>query len=181
MKRMSLVLVVLAGIMTVLYARDFEPSWVERMSNYIGKKTDAVPHNFVAVDNGYAYVDKSKSGGFLGIGARDVVEIIFANQNKVVEYAFWYMDSWLGSDEKKELEDIQKDLTSKYGSPKTENSGYIWNWKKSGGFLGLGANEYEIYLYRDSSDNSACVLIQKKQSGFETRWRRLLGVFGIGN
>jgi hypothetical protein len=177
MKRMSLVLVVLVGIMPVLYARDFEPSWIERMSNYIGKKTDDVPHNFVAVDNGYAYVNESKSGGFLVLGARKVVEIIFANQKKVVEYAFWYMDSGLGSDEKKELEYIQNELTNQYGSPKTGNGGYIWNWKR-GVFFG---NEYEIHLFRDSSDNSACVLVQKKQSGFETRWRRLLGVFGIGN
>jgi hypothetical protein len=179
MKRLSLVLVVLVGIMPVLYARDFEPSWVERVFDYIGKKTDDVPYSFFAIDSGYAYLNKSKAGGFFGIGARKVVEIIFANQKKVVEGALWYMDSWLGSDEKKELADIQNELTSKYGSPKTESGVYIWNWKKRGNIL-VGANEYEIRLYHASSDNSACVDIQKKQSGFEKRWRQLLDVLGIG-
>jgi hypothetical protein len=179
MKRMGFVFVLLAGTMFGLYARDFEPSWVDRMSIYIGEKVDDIPYPFSASDDGYIYVNQSKKGGVWGIGARTVVEVIAANQKKVVECVFWYMDSWLGRDEVKELADIQKEFTNKYGSPKNENGQYIWNWKKPGGFLGTGAKEYEIYLYRDSSDDSACVLIQKKQSGFERRWRQLLTKLGI--
>jgi hypothetical protein len=98
MKKAWLIFVLLTGTMHCLYARDFNPSWVDRMSDYIGEKIDDIPYAFSAIDDGYVYVSESKSGGLFGIGARSTVEAIFANKKKVVEYAFWYMDSWLGSD-----------------------------------------------------------------------------------
>jgi hypothetical protein len=163
----------------VVSARDFDPSWVARTSDYIGVKVDDIPYDFSTKDDGYAYINQSKAGGLFGIGARTIVEAIYANQKKVVEYAFWYMDSWLGRDEVKELADIEKEFTTKYGSPKNENGVYIWSWKKEDGFLGIGVKEYEMRLYRDSSKGSACVFIQKKQSGFEERWKYLLTIIGV--
>jgi hypothetical protein len=163
----------------VVSARDFDPSWVAGMSDYIGAKVDDIPYAFSATDDGYAYTKTSKVGGFLGIGKRTIVEAMIANQKKVVEYALWYMDSWLGRDEVQELADIEKEFTTKYGSPKNENGVYIWSWKKESGFLGFGAKEYEIRLCRDPSDDSACVFIQKKQSGVERGWQQLLRTIGV--
>jgi hypothetical protein len=171
---------ILFSVTACLYARDFQMSWIDSMSNYIGEKTDKVPYPFTpAIDNGYAYVDKSKVGGVFGIGSRNIAKILFANQNKIVEYALWYMDSWFGPDETKELSDIQQECTNKFGSPKTENGEYVWTWVKDKGFLGIGVKIYEIGIYRASSDGSACVLIQKQRSGFEKRWKLLLETLGI--
>ena len=54
MKRMCFVFVLLAGTVLGLYARDFDPSWVARMSEYIGEKVDDIPYVFSATDNVYA-------------------------------------------------------------------------------------------------------------------------------
>jgi hypothetical protein len=171
-----LMLPVILGITFSIYARDFQPTWIEQMSDYIGKNIDDIPYSFTAVDNGYVYADRSKAGGFLGIGSRNVFKIIFANNRKIVEYAFWYMDSWLAPDETRELSDIEGILRSQYGTP---NGDGVWIWTKSGGFIGIGRKVYEIGIYRDSSDGSACVLIQEQKSGFEKRWVQLLNSLGI--
>jgi hypothetical protein len=163
------------GITVCLYARDFQSSWVEEMSTYIGKSIDTIQYNFTPIDNGYAYTSTSKAGGFLGIGSREVGTFIYANNKKIVEYTLWYMDSWLGGDEKREISDIKDKLTALYGTPKSSNNGWSWTTKKEGIF----GKVYEIGIYRASSDNSACVLIQRQKGGFEKRWENLLRAFGV--
>ena len=178
MKRAGLFLAVFC-VAALAYARDFKESWVEKMADYIGKGIYDVRLDFIPIDNGYANVLKEKAGGLLGIGGRNVVQIIYANSGKKVECALWYMDSWLGSDETRELADIEKLLTSKYGTSVKSGGDLVWTWKKSGGILGMGAQIYQISICRDSSDGSACVLIQRQNSGFQNRWQLLLRGLGI--
>jgi hypothetical protein len=153
-------------------ARDFDVSWIEQMSKYIGAKIDDVPYSFSRYDDGYYFEERSKVGGLFGIGGRNIVEVISADSKKNILLALWYMDSWLSGDETKELSEIRTAITDKYGQPNKEG---VWV-KKSSGLFGTSC---EIRISRDSSDGSACVLIQKKESGFERRWGYLLKGIGV--
>lgn len=172
MKKYLLVFFCFTIFVCVAEARDFDVSWVEQVSRYIGGKTDDVPLSFSPNSGEYYSVERSKVGGVFGVGGRNVVKLIHADSRKNVDVALWYMDSWLGGDETRELSDIRTILTSQYGQP--DKNG-LWI-KKGGGFF---KTNYEIGIYRDDSDGSACVLVQKQESGFGRRWRELLGAVGV--
>jgi len=174
MKKLFLVLVVFC-VAAFAYARDFEESWLVKMADYIGKGIYDIRLTFIPVEDGYVNVARKKVGGFLGIGARNVVEIIHANSNQKVDAATWYMNSWSGRDETRELAEIEALLTSKYEKRREG----VWIWTKSGGFGGLGAEIYQISIKRDSSDGSARVLIERTNSGFQDRWQQLKDFLGI--
>jgi len=180
MKRAGLVLVVFC-VAVFAYARDFEESWVEKVADYIEKGIYDIPLTFTPLKDGkdgYVNLSKKKVGGLFGLGGRDVAEYVFANKDKKVEYAFWYMDSWLGGDEKKEMDDIRTLFSSNSKKYKpVKGSEDEWTWEKSGGWWGIGAKIYKIGIYRDSSDGSACVLVQKEKSNFQRRWKILTDIF----